>query len=540
MLLERIEHWAKNCPQRAAHRSREQVLTYRDLKNYSDALAVRLEQIRRENGIQRGTPCIVYGHKQNAMLVAFLACVKAGCPYVPVDVSVPAERLRQIIVSSGARIIITAQPLPVEVLRAETAEGVEKFMIELPQNGWEADTAIWPETLGKRPDPAWQVQLEEVYYIIYTSGSTGVPKGVQITLAALESFLNWGKAVFQPVEAQETFLNQAPFSFDLSVMDLYLSLANGGTLWSVDHEQMVAMQDLFASLAASGITYWVSTPSFAEICLTDKSFRQTLLPKLKTFLFCGEVLTNECAAKLLDRFPQARVENTYGPTEATVAVTSLDVTEEVLQTYSPLPVGRVKPDGRILICNPEELTAQLEAHSCRLPWIPQELPEGERGEIIIAGPNVSAGYLNQPELTRRAFFSWTEEGVSWRAYRTGDAGIKQGELIFFCGRLDFQVKLHGYRIELGDIEENLRRIPWVKNAVVLPVGQPGKIEYLKAFLSSTVPVENEFEAGQKIRTELRRCLPEYMIPRRFAFVEAMPLTGNGKVDRRALLRGNSR
>lgn len=548
MLIERMDQWASECPDRIAHQYRDQALRYSELKTHSDALALWIHEELTGvesahcsapnsasnsalSGAQR-SPILVYGHKENEMLVAFLACVKAGHPYIPIDSSVPIERVRQIIEASGSPLLLSPQSV---------SESLKLSGLKILENIGAKD---WTSYIGQTPDREWQIREDEVYYIIFTSGSTGIPKGVQITLKALESFLNWVNPTYGPEKRQEVFLNQAPFSFDLSVMDLYMSLSTGGTLWSIDKEEIANPRELFQTFARSGITFWVSTPSFAELCLMDKSFNETLLPDVKRFLFCGEVLTPDTASKLLERFPRARVENLYGPTEATVAVTTVTVTPEVLEQYNPLPVGRSKPDARILICNSEILDQELaespksQTGADDLPLLfypPQALPEGERGEIVIAGPNVSVGYLNRPEQTCKAFFTWRDSsGEVWQAYRTGDAGILEKGMLFFFGRLDFQVKLHGYRIELGDIEENLRKVSGVENAVVLPVERRGKVDYLHAYLTTSETVHEEFQASQKLREELLKTLPDYMIPRRFTFLEAMPMTPNGKVDRRAL------
>ncbi len=529
MLSEKIHDWATICPERVAHRHAENVITYASLESRSNSAALWLHELSLAQGIARQTPVVVFGHKENEMLVLFLACIKAGHPYIPVDSSVPTERLRQIIEASDARIVLSPQRVPEGI---DSAQVIVKDLISLDGN----DSILNGYQL-EVPPAAWQVQLDEVYYIIYTSGSTGVPKGVQITLRALESFLNWVNPTYQPEEKNEVFLNQAPFSFDLSVMDLYMSLSTGGTLWSVDKDQIANPKELFASFADSGVSFWVSTPSFAEVCLMDPSFNDTLLPQIKRFLFCGEILTHDCASKLTQRFPRAKVENLYGPTEATVAVTTLTITQDILSAYNPLPVGRVKPDGLLLICDTDQLSSSITLGEGSLPHRPEVLPEGEAGELIIAGPNVSVGYLNNPEQTTKAFFSWQEQGVTWNAYRTGDAGLFKEGLLFYQGRLDFQIKLHGYRIELGEIEENLRRISMVDNAVVLPIERRGKVQYLQAFITVAKPVEDEFQAVLALREELRERLPDYMIPRRFKFLEKMPMTPNGKVDRRALLGG---
>jgi len=526
MLSEKIHDWFIKCPERVAHQHLDTVLTYASLESRSNSAAVWLHELSLAQGITRQNPVVVYGHKENEMLVLFIACVKAGHPYIPVDSSVPTERLWQIIEASGAKVVLSPQLVP---KGNSSHKVVIKEMISL-----DGQDSILSGYQMELPPSSWQVQLDEVYYIIYTSGSTGVPKGVQITLRALESFLNWVNPTFQPEEMKEIFLNQAPFSFDLSVMDLYMSLSTGGTLWSVDKNQIANPKELFASLAASKISYWVSTPSFAEVCLMDPSFNETLLPQVKRFLFCGEILTHDCAAKLAQRFPRAKVENLYGPTEATVAVTNLTITPDILNGFNPLPVGKVKPDALVLICDSEQLIIAISAEKGILHQRPEMLPEGEAGEMVIAGPNVSVGYLNNLEQTVKAFFSWQEQGVTWNAYRTGDSGLFKDGFLFYQGRLDFQVKLHGYRIELGEIEENLRRLPMVDNAVVLPIERRGKVDYLQAFLTVSKPVKDEFKATLALKEDLRKSLPEYMIPRRFKFLEKMPMTPNGKADRRAL------
>jgi D-alanine--poly(phosphoribitol) ligase subunit 1 len=358
---------------------------------------------------------------------------------------------------------------------------------------------------------------EDLWYIIFTSGSTGEPKGVMITRLCLESFLDWTlhEQKFKP--SAEVFLNQAPFSFDLSVMDLYSSLATGGTLFSITQEQVAEPRRLFDALTVSATSAWVSTPSFARMCLMSPAFNSEMLPAVRKFWFCGETLAPEIAAELLRRFPKAEVWNTYGPTEATVATTSIQITGPVLDRYNPLPVGRVRPGSRVLIRDPEG----------------KLLEPGNRGEIVIAGPNVSLGYVNRPDLTARLFL----EHDGQRAYRTGDAGHIEGDLLFFEGRLDFQIKLHGYRIELGDIESNIRRLHDIQDAVVLPVVRQDRAEYLVAFaILKAPPTGEEFQLSQRLRRELATHLPEYMVPRRFIFVPEFPTTPNGKVDRQELAR----
>ena len=479
-LIDRIDRWGRETPDRAAHISGDRTLTYRELCTRSDALAAWIE---RELGANRG-PVAVLGHKEPEMIIAFLAVVKSGRAYVPIDTSLPPQRIAQIVQTADAALTLT--PARVAELAGEIA-GAQCRRVS-------------------RDDP---------FYIIFTSGSTGEPKGVVITLANLTAFVEWMIGEQRFAEATETFLNQAPYSFDLSVMDLYLSLVTGGTLFSVTKEDVANLKALFEKLGRSGVTTWVSTPSFAQMCLIERSFNQTMLPALRRFLFCGETLAPETAAQLLDRFEKAEVWNTYGPTEATVATSSIHIDRDVIAQHHTLPIGYTMPGTRLLICD-ETGTP---------------MPAGERGELVIAGPNVSPGYFRRDDLTANAFSARGGE----RAYRTGD-WARETDGLFFCdGRMDGQIKMFGYRIELGDLEANLRALPQIADAVVLPVRKNEKIESLAAFvILSGEKAGTDFEMAALLKRELAERLPAYMLPRKFHFLEAFPMTANGKADRRAL------
>jgi D-alanine--poly(phosphoribitol) ligase subunit 1 len=318
-------------------------------------------------------------------------------------------------------------------------------------------------------------------------------------------------------ERAEVFLNQAPFSFDLSVMDLYCSLVTGGTLFSISRDLIENPKKLYRALATSAVTTWVSTPSFALMCLVEDKFAEAMLPRVRRFLFCGETLAPQTAAQLVARFPQARVWNMYGPTEATVATTSIHVDAAILEKYSPLPVGRVMPGTKIFIVDENGA----------------ELPANGRGEIIITGPNVSPGYAGRSDLTARAFCEY--RGL--RAYKTGDLGCFRDSLLFFEGRIDEQIKLSGYRIELGDVEANLRALPIVRDAVVIPVIKSGAARSLTAFVTLLARNEtSDFKLAHNLRSLLSERLPVYMLPRKFIFLDTFPMTANGKVDRAGLAR----
>jgi D-alanine--poly(phosphoribitol) ligase subunit 1 len=483
-IIATVRYWSSHAPERPAHISDGRSLSYRDLNLYSDTLSARLSTLQPDNHV----PVVVIGHKEPEMLVAFLAAVKSGHPYIPIDISTPQPRIEKIIESSRATVCLTASK-------------VKELLAEM-------SSPIYPLPQRKiAPDDPW--------YIIYTSGSTGEPKGVVITTACLESFVDWMMNEQHPSEQHEVFLNQAPFSFDLSVMDLYLCLASGGTLYSITKDEIGEPKQLFISLARSHVSVWVSTPSFAQMCLAEPTFSENMLPRLNKFLFCGETLPPKVAAGLIQRFPAAEVWNTYGPTEATCATTSVQITKSILSHYSPLPVGRPKPDSHIFVVKEDGLLSTDDEH----------------GEVVIAGPNVSPGYLNQPTLTQKVFFYLNGQ----RAYHTGDLGHFREGMLFFDGRQDNQIKLHGFRIELGDIESNLMALPSVLDAVVIPCLKDGQPDALAAFvILKESPAQIEFEFTRLFKRELGQHIPAYMVPRKFFFIDKFPMTANGKVDRRKL------
>jgi D-alanine--poly(phosphoribitol) ligase subunit 1 len=492
------------CSNKYAHIHLDDKLSYRDLVGKSNALAHYLiSEFERDK-----TPIVVYGHKQNEMLVCFLACVKAGHAYIPIDSSLPLERINDIISSSGAKLLLNVGDGDLDNNSIDN-----KTLTEIRD--------IIDQNMGRIPDKSYRVGKEDTYYIIYTSGSTGKPKGVQITLSCLESFVNWGLEICKDSLKDGTvFMNQAPFSFDLSVMDLYLSLASGSTLFSIDKTMIANLRFLFESFKNSDISIWVSTPSFAEMCLADSSFNEELLPKLELLLFCGETLSNSCVSKLQSRFSGSRIVNTYGPTEATVAITSVEITKEINEKISPLPVGAPKADCTILI----------QGENGKI------LEEGQKGEIVIVGDSVSIGYYNNREMTERVFGQYRLNNGIKRGYRTGDEGYLKDGMLYYSGRIDFQVKLNGYRIELEDIENNFRKLDLVKNVVVVPILKEGKVQYLSAAaVLNSKSEEKEFKVVMNIKNQLKSFLPEYMIPRKIVIKETLPMTTNGKVNRKLLM-----
>ncbi|MEC0302856.1 D-alanine--poly(phosphoribitol) ligase subunit DltA [Terribacillus saccharophilus] len=493
-LLTTIAQHAAVSPEQTAFRNGEDAISYSMLWDRSDRLAAL---IRNSCQLERQTPIVVYGHMGTDMPVSFLACVKAGYPYIPIDTSIPMERVRLIVEKSGAGLVINTTDTDIGL---DNVAVLYTAALQLEQK----------EIIGQ---DLW-VKEDEVFYIIYTSGSTGNPKGVQVTAANLQSFTDWMTSDF-PLEHGKVFLNQAPFSFDLSVMDFYPALQSGGTIHALTKDVINKPKLLFENLSSSALQIWTSTPSFVQMCFPNPDFNAEMLPELDTFLFCGEVLPLAVAKELKERFPQARIFNTYGPTEATVAVTSIEVTEDLLAKEEALPVGRPKPDMHILVVDETG----------------NPLPDGEKGELILVGPSVTKGYLSEPLLTEKAY------GIVYdmQAYQTGDAGLIKDGLVYCQGRLDYQIKLHGYRMELEEIEFHLQQSEYIKSAIIIPYAPEEEIEYL---IAAVVPEEHDFEKEYQltaaIRKDLALRLPAYMIPRKFTYHLTIPMTMNGKADRKRM------
>lgn len=492
-LMEKIEEYRRSHRDTLFMSSRDQFLTYGELAEYSGKLAKFIDAELGDNK----TPLMIYGHKSPYMLVCFMACVKSGRPYCPVDITVPSSRVVDIAQAVDAPFIFATEHMDCSV--QQRVIGLEEIRDIIA----EAEEEI---------DAAKQVKGDDVFYIIFTSGSTGKPKGVQITYDNLNNFVQWSAEIAGTLGRKATYMNQAPFSFDLSVMDLYTALYTGGTIYTVDKKAQNNMAELIKTLREGDITVWVSTPSFADICMSNPEYNQELIPSLETFMFCGETLTVETASRLRQRFPGRNIVNLYGPTEATVAVTAMEIKDDMLKSAKALPVGAAHEGTEIFIRREDGvLSAENE----------------ERGEIVISGNTVSPGYFHDPDKTKEVFLPRSK-------YRTGDEGYLKDGVLHYVGRMDLQIKMHGYRIELGDIESNLVTLPEVQAAAVLPKYKDGKIRSLVGFVVPSEKPESGMEAAKRIKQEMKKLLPEYMIPKKIKFVDHLPVTANGKTDRKVL------
>ncbi|MRX81281.1 D-alanine--poly(phosphoribitol) ligase subunit DltA [Eggerthella guodeyinii] len=502
-----VERQVRAHPEAPAHRaSNGRTTTYGELWEASDRIAAALAA--RTDGRQ---PVVVLGHKSALMATAFLGCLKSGHAFVPVDVEMPPARLADILSQLGDAPVVTTVPVPA-ALAASLPAGA----------ALDARAAVAASDLGPAPDRGRWVTGEQTQYLIFTSGSTGRPKGIEVSARNVARFMDWVRTFPVIGEGGRVFLDQPPYSFDLSEYEVVGALSTGGCLHAVEREETEDLRALFADLRASGVEVWTSTPSFADLCLVDRSFDERLLPDVRLFLFCGEALRRSTAAALRERFPRAHIANTYGPTESTVAVTYVEIGDAELAGERPLPVGAARLGTELRIVDPET-GAPCEA--------------GRTGEIVIVGDTVAKGYFRNPEKTAAAFFDATlADGSPARAYRTGDAGhLDESGMLYCDGRFDSLVKVNGFRIELEDVEENLGALPLVKQAAVVPVRRRERVAYLKAcVVLRDRPAGTDFEIARLIKARLAERVPGYMVPRAVTLVGELPLTCNGKVDRKAL------
>ncbi|MGN0628439.1 MAG: AMP-binding protein [Oscillospiraceae bacterium] len=465
-----LEKTAAEKGSKTAYISGGEEITYAELWKRANSAALLLRK--------QGTgPVIIYGDDGIDPIISVFACLLAGRPYVPVSTSTPAKRLQKIIESASCSLLLKAEGTDAATeTESLTLAELNKYE-PCPENLCQGNTA----------------------YIIFTSGSTGEPKGVPISRANLLNFIDWIKTVEPlPDYKDPVVLNTASLSFDLSVAAVYYALCNGYTLVSLDRNSRENCCGIFEVLSKNRVNVAVMTPTFARLCLLDKDFSAGNFPDLQCIFFCGERLENSTAAKLFLRFPNLRIINAYGPTEATCAVSAVLITTEMTETESMLPVGRTDTSA-------VKITA-------------------EDGELLLRGKSVFSGYLGA--ASENCFVKNGEN-----CFRTGDLGYIEGGKIYCSGRKDSQIKYKGYRIELGEIEAALSSVEGVREAAATArKGPDGNVKMIKAFVSAEPDLDES-----SIKAKLKELLPGYMVPKTIEIMEKLPVNKNGKIDRKLLM-----
>ncbi|MFC9774498.1 amino acid adenylation domain-containing protein [Paenibacillus chitinolyticus] len=476
-----IEDQAVRVPDATAVVFEQERLTYRELNERANRLARTL----RAKGVQPDQLVGLMAGRSLETVVGILAVLKAGGAYVPIDPEYPEERIRYLLEDSGAKLLLTQRRLLDRVPYAGTVLALDD------ESSYSAD--------GTNPEPV--NGPDHLAYVIYTSGTTGKPKGVMVEHHGLVSLKNMFRDTLG-ITGSDRVVQFASLSFDASCWEVFKALFFGAALYIPTSDTILDYQLFERYMDENGITAAILPPTYAAYLNPD---HMTGLQKLITG---GSAVSAEFVQQWKDK---VRYFNAYGPTEASIVTTvwAAGPTDTGLKS---VPIGRPIHNHKIYI---------VDKHG-------QPVPEGVAGELCIAGVGLARGYLNRPELTEEKFVD-NPFASGERMYRTGDSArwLPDGN-IEYMGRIDHQVKIRGYRIETGEIEEQLLKIPSVQETIVIAREEESGLQ-LCAYV-----VGDQSLTVSDLRAALSQNLPGYMIPAHFVQLPRMPLTPNGKIDRKAL------
>ncbi|WP_411801495.1 non-ribosomal peptide synthetase, partial [Bacillus atrophaeus] len=464
----------------------EQELTYRQLNEAANRLARKLI----EHGLQQGQTAAIMNDRSAETVIGMLAVLKAGAAYVPIDPSFPEDRVRFMADDSSIRLVLTIKAYEEQVKWLQ----VPAVMVD---SGSDQNMSAVDLNLPAR--------AADLAYIMYTSGSTGKPKGVMIEHRNIIRLVK--NAGYVPVHEEDRMAQTGAVSFDAGTFEVFGALLNGAALYPVKKDTLLDAKGFSAFLREHRITtMWLTSPLFNQLAAKDAAMFQTL----RHLIIGGDALVPHIVNQVKRVSPELSLWNGYGPTENTTFSTSFLIDREY---NGSIPIG--KPIGNS--------TAYIMDEQQRLQ------PIGAPGELCVGGNGVARGYVNLPKLTEKQFLQdpFRPEG---KIYRTGDLArwLPDGN-IEFLGRIDNQVKVRGFRIELGEIETKISLADHVTEAAaVIRKNKADENEICVYFTA-----DRELSAAE-LRKSLSQSLPEYMIPTHFMQMDSLPLTANGKVDKKAL------
>ncbi len=479
---------ANQNPEKIAVRFNTQSLSYKELTTKADSLAAWIQRQSTEENRLFG----VFLNRGIDLLVALLAILRSGGAYLPLDPAYPPERIAYILEDAKVPLLITESQLLPNIPNTQTKLAVLD--------------EVWPEVMQAHPSCTHsQTTTENLAYTIYTSGSTGKPKGVQITRKNLCNFL-FAMQQKPGLIDQDNLLAITTVSFDISVLEFFLPLICGASVTIVSREEAIDGYSLVNIIETNKITIMQATPSSWRLLL-EADWQGT---KGLKALVGGEALPLDLIEPLLNRVDS--LWNMYGPTETTVW-SSLSPIKDAI---APVTIGKAIANTQIYILGPDD----------------QLCPINIPGELCIAGDGVALGYVNRPNLTAKKFVVNPFSTNNTRMYRTGDlARWTESAEIEYLSRLDNQVKLRGYRIELGEIEACLTQLKSINNCVlVVHTDKAGNSDLVAYLVSSDRKKTTDLE----LIKHLGKNLPDYMIPRYYMWLNVIPQTPNGKVDKKAL------
>jgi amino acid adenylation domain-containing protein len=490
----------------AVEESRGGSISYKELAQLSNRVRDRLRRM----GVQAGDRVGVCLSKSVDAVASLFGIMKAGAAYVPADLAGPASRSASIFSNCAVKAVVTEQQLVSALCREFSHVGFAPELLVLSGvgRGVPLTHALNQlDLIASAPSvPSALPNSSHLAYILYTSGSTGQPKGVMLSHGNAASFIDWCSDVFEPKNS-DRFSSHAPFHFDLSILDIYVSLKHGATLVILEEQLAKEPVRLAQWISEKKLTVWYSAPSILSLLAQLGKLEQHDYSALRLVLFAGEVFPIRYLKLLRSIWRHPRCFNLYGPTETNVC-TFYEVPQAIPECQTEaVPIGKACAHCEALVV--DEAVMQV--------------PHGSEGELCIAGPSVLQGYWDLPEHTAKAFLS----GRRTRWYRTGDIVREHPDGNYsFVGRRDRMVKKRGYRIELGEIEAALYQHPAIKEAAVVALAENDSL-CIKAFAST--------RDGSKLSTiELKAfCaenLPLYMVPDLFCCSSFLPKTSTGKID----------
>lgn len=468
-------------------------LSYAELNARANQLANYLQRL----GVKREQRVGLYLERSARMIVSLLGILKAGAAYVPLDLAYPQERISLILNDAQIEFLLTEQ----KHLEALPEHTVREICLD---SDWEL-IAREPTTLN-----TVQCDPNNLAYVIYTSGSTGMPKGVSISHRAIVRLACHDDDL--SLKEDDVVSQGSTATFDAATFEIWATLLNGARLSGISKEVLLSAPALAQHIKQEGLSVlFIATALFNQIALDDAA----IFDGVREIWVGGSVLEPVCVRAVIERGYQGRIVNGYGPTETTVFAVCHTVTEIAPETRV-LPIGRPIANTDVYI-----LDRQMNP-----------VPVGIVGELYIGGYGLARGYLSRPELTAAQFVPHPYSAAPGaRLYRTGDlARYREDGCIEYLGRIDHQVKVRGYRVEPGEVEAVLLQHPGVLECVVLAVEKEKSDKQLAAY----VVAEDEGATPAALRSYLAEKLPAYMVPAAFVFLDRLPLTINGKVDRNAL------